>query len=351
MLNLKNRCLRAGLSALRASGGHKLLSPWTEGVGLIFMLHQVCPDRTEEFDPNRILRVTPEFLDSVITLVRGSGMDIVSLDEAHDRLEAGDHTKRFACFTLDDGYRDNKQYAYPIFKEREVPFTIYVPSSFPEGKGVLWWQTIQDIIAKEPVIDVMLDGVEEHFATETVQQKWDAYCRMYDSLRAKPSSEQIAFMRDFAPKYDFDLEAQCRSLIMNWDEIRELAKDPLATIGTHTMSHSALAKLSDDELRRDTEASIARLTEELGERPLHMAYPYGDATSAGPREFALMQELGFKTAVTTRKGLLFDEHRDHMTALPRVSLNGDFQAEAFISVYLSGVPFAVWNGFRHLNVG
>ena len=48
----------------------------------------------------------------------------------------------------------------------------------------------------------------------------------------------------------------------------------------------------------------------------------GDATSAGPREFRLAQEAGFATAVTTRPGVLFPEHHDCLTALPRITLNG-----------------------------
>ena len=75
----------------------------------------------------------------------------------------------------------------------------------------------------------------------------------------------------------------------------------------------------------------------------------GDATSAGPREFALAQTLGFATAVTTRPGVLFPEHREHLTALPRVSLNGHFQAMRFIDVFLSGAPFALSSGFRRVD--
>ena len=86
----------------------------------------------------------------------------------------------------------------------------------------------------------------------------------------------------------------------------------------------------------------------LDRRPLHFAYPYGDSRSASPREFRLARELGFATAVTTRKGLIFDAHEDHLTALPRLSLSGDYQKPRYVEVLLSGVPFLLFNGLRRV---
>jgi hypothetical protein len=53
--------------------------------------------------------------------------------------------------------------------------------------------------------------------------------------------------------------------------------------------------------------------------------------------------------VTTRKGMLFRAHKDHLTALPRVSLNGEFQDLSYTALYLTGVPFAIWNGFQQVD--
>ena len=74
--------------------------------------------------------------------------------------------------------------------------------------------------------------------------------------------------------------------------------------------------------------SRARIEAALQRPVVHLAYPYGDRIAAGPREFALARAAGFKTAVTTRPGMIFPESADHLTALPRVSLNGNYQDTA-----------------------
>ena len=58
---------------------------------------------------------------------------------------------------------------------------------------------------------------------------------------------------------------------------------------------------------------------------------------------------GFKTAVTTRPGMIFPESADHLTALPRVSLNGNYQDARILPVLTSGAATAMWNGFRRVD--
>ena len=98
-----------------------------------------------------------------------------------------------------------------------------------------------------------------------------------------------------------------------------------------------------------SEWPVERIEASLALRPEHLSYPVGDATSAGPREFRIAAELGFKTAVTTRPGVLFPEHGAHLTALPRISLNGEFQQSRYLRVLLSGAATAMWNGFRRVD--
>jgi len=114
MSQLRTTVIRAGLEALYRTGAHHLLRPIFAGVGAMFMLHHVRPGRDAEFQPNRHLEVEPSFLRKMLAHLRARDVDIITMDELHRRLDARDFSRRFACFTLDDGYRDNRDYALPV---------------------------------------------------------------------------------------------------------------------------------------------------------------------------------------------------------------------------------------------
>jgi len=342
--------LKGALSAMYYTGMHRMMAPLTQGVGMVFMLHHVRPEGAEDFEPNRILKITPDFLNTVINQVQEAGIDIVSLDELQWRMTEGDFDRPFATFTFDDGYRDNAEFAHPIFKKHNLPFSIYVPSDFPDGKGELWWLALEKVLRDTDQIRVNMGGHSQQFNCSTPAEKDRAFHNIYWWLRGQQEVDARRWVRELCRGIGFDPAVIGDELLMGWDEIRELNKDPLVTIGAHTKGHYALSKLTLSEARMEVEQSINRLEKELGERPQHFSYPYGCERTAGPRDFDLLKELGVKTAVTTRKGVLYSEHSNHLTALPRLSLNGDYQNSRYTSVLMTGAPFALMNGFRHLNV-
>jgi peptidoglycan/xylan/chitin deacetylase (PgdA/CDA1 family) len=150
-------------------------------------------------------------------------------------------------------------------------------------------------------------------------------------------------------RHGVDQSRGARELCMSWDELKEFANDPLVTIGAHTITHCNLARQSEATAAFEIATSRARIEDALQRPILHLAYPYGDRIAAGPREFAMAKSAGFKTAVTTRPGMIFPESAGHLTALQRVSLNGNYQDQRILPVLTSGAATAVWNGFRRID--
>lgn len=350
MSSLKRTVIRAGLETLYFSGAHVLMRPFVQGVGVILTLHHVRPGRPEAFQPNRLLEVNPHFFSGVIRRLRRSGIDIVSLDEMHRRLTERDFRKRFVCITFDDGYRDLMHWAYPVLRKHEVPFALYVPTSFPDRIGELWWLALERVIAGQNRIGMIIDGSERRFDCVTPGEKRELFDQLYWWLRERPTEAQLRdAVRDLCARYGVDIASFCEELCMSWDEIATLARDPLVTIGAHTVNHVILRKVTDREVRAEMEMGCAVIEAALGVRPRHFAYPVGDPTAAGQREYRIAAETGFKTAVTTNPGVLFRSHRKQLMALPRISLNGEYQRLRYVQVLMSGAATAVWNRFRPAN--
>lgn len=351
MSSLRYKLFRTALEALYFSGAYAVLRPLLGGVGAILMLHHVRPGRSDRFQPNRLLEVTPSYFDDVIRKVRKSRVDIVSLDEAHRRLTERDFSRRFVCITFDDGYRDTLHHAYPILKKHNAPFTVYVATSFADRVGELWWLALEAVVARNDLVGARIEGRDYWFEARTVQEKRAVFDHIYGCLRALKTEDALRqVVRDMASRHRVDVVSFCRDLCMDWQELAELARDPLVTIGAHTVNHPILAKITDNAVRAELENSRAVIEAATGTRPQHFAYPVGDRTAAGPREFQIAAELGYKTAVTTRPGMIFPEHAGHLLALPRLSLNGEFQHLRHAKVLLSGAATGLWNGFRKLNV-
>ena len=350
MKQFRNNVIRAGLGALYFTGAHALLRPILSGVGAIFMLHHVRPGRDAEFQPNRHLEIAPEFLRAMLSHLRSRGIEIVTMDEVHRRLTERDFSRRFASFTLDDGYRDNRDFAAPVMREFDAPFTVYVVSDFAEGSGRLWWIALERVIAGAGAVEAEIGGIATRLDTSTPAAKQAAFERLHGWLRALPGEHDI--WREVAAlcaRHGVDETAISRDLCLSWDELKSFAGDPLVTIGAHSVTHCNLARQTGATASDEMATSRARIENALQRPALHLAYPYGDRIAAGPREFALARSAGFKTAVTTRPGMVFPESAAHLTALPRVSLNGNYQDARILPVLTSGAATAMWNGFRRVD--
>lgn len=354
MAEIRTHLLRTGLDLLYASRIYRAFAPFWVGRGVIFMLHHIRPapvrSKGTGYHPNDILEITPEFLSDVISHVNKSGIEILSMESAVERLQQPGRQAPFAVFTIDDGYLDNFEYALPVFEKFKCPFTVFVTPKIIDGTCELWWQALEQIINAQDEITCRLEGQNLTFKTISQQDKQQAYQEIYWQLRYMDQPAQRVFIREFAEKYSLDLNDLCARQAMNWQQIRELNTHPLATIGAHSVNHYALGLLSETEALAELIESRNWIMEETGTKPDFFCYPYGDPKSAGVRDFELARRVGYKASVTTRKGLLYDGHADHLSALPRVSLNGDYQDLKYIDLYLSGAPFAMWNRFRKLNV-
>ena len=349
---MRHALIGAGFSLLGGTGLHRWAAPAFRGLGAILMMHRVRPFEPRAFEPNRLLEITPDFLDALLVRLRRLGYRLLSLDAASRELRAGGRSDvaPFAVMTFDDGYRDQMVHAVPVLARHQAPFTLYVTPGFAERRARLWWVELEEAVRNADTIDVEIGGTPLSLRAVTPDEKQAAFTQIYRRLRAGSEEELLHVIGQLAQAWGVDRRRVVDDLCMDWDDIETLASHPLATIGAHTITHPRLARLSEAEMRTEIGASRSELEDRLARPVCHLAYPVGDAGSAASREFRAASDFGFATAVTTRPGLIYPAHAAHMTALPRVSVNGHWQEPRQIEVLLSGAAFALWHRGRKLDV-
>jgi peptidoglycan/xylan/chitin deacetylase (PgdA/CDA1 family) len=336
--------IRAALEALALTRASAWLPTPANARGFVATLHHVAPGTASAFAPNALLSITPEFLDRFLGQFIAKGWRFVSVDEMTVGGDAGADGRRIAV-TLDDGYRDNFEHALPVFRRHRVPFTIFVCPGFCERSAELWWEALERIIAAADTVEG--PGNAASLPTRNPAEKAEAFRLWTLWLTTKADeTEQRRAIRALSERHGLDLAALARELVMDWSEVGEIAADPLCSLGAHTMTHPALARLAADTALREIGDSIEAIAAKTGKRPTSLAFPYGYPAAAGAREAGLAAQAGLLSSFTTQPGYIPATGSRH--GLPRVSINGLFQRLRYLDVLLSPGLWALRDRFRRI---
>src|SRR3954464_1890680 len=187
------------------------------GAGAILRFERVRPARSVAFQPRRAHEITPDFLDRAIRALKRWKLDIVGMDEVCQRAVGLKQPRRFVCLTFDGASRDLMVHGYPVLAKHGVPFTVYVPTAFPDGLGEAWWLALEAVIARNDRIALVMDGKEQRYEVTDVDEKVQLYDVLERWLRALPAQELSAAINDLCRRHLVDLAALSREAFMNWD--------------------------------------------------------------------------------------------------------------------------------------
>jgi peptidoglycan/xylan/chitin deacetylase (PgdA/CDA1 family) len=306
---------------------------------MIFTLHHVRPTRNHDFEPNGHLSITPEFLDEAIIAARRCGLHPVHLEDLPGLLADKSDSRKFMCFTLDDGYRDNAKYAAPVFRKHGVPCTIFITPGFVERTRTMWWETAEELTRAASSFAFDFGPGAENVRCASRLEKFVAFERLADFVEHTDEDEAVARIDLAAKAEGVDPRLIVDREIMTADELRSLVADPLVRLGAHTITHSNLARVSEQRLKQELGQSATLVASYCGRVPKTFAHPYGGKHAVGPREARAAAETGFTVAVTTQPGVLNSESLARPTALARVSLNGHYQKSRYVEALATGLPF------------
>lgn len=341
------KILTKNLSPLLSVSRIELLTkPLYSGKGQILMLHRVIPlCRKERINNHLSLEISPQQLENTIKYFIRKDYDFISFDMLTSWLKNNRKTnKKFVIFTFDDGYKDNLDFAYPVLKKYNTPFTIYITNSFPDKSAILWWYIIEDLILKNKKVYYSFSECQINFNCSNYRKKEMAFTNLRSLIERFHAKNMEQELNGFFSRFGYSINKYNCDLTLNWDEISQLSKDPLVTIGAHTLNHYNLNNLTDKQAFHEISESKNLIETKINYKVNHFSYPLG---RYGIREMEFVERSSYLTATTTNTANIFYNHIDHLLALPRISINA-LTTEKVLDLHVNGFFPAILNNFKRI---
>lgn len=283
----------------------------------ILMLHRVV----EDYDTSPIFtkanNVSKMYLKWFIERSISNNICFISLDDLIN-MKVGDIdiAKKYFVITIDDGYKDTYENAFPIFEEYSIPFTLYVSNSFPDKTALLWWYIIEDLIKDSD--SITFNNGQYCFGIDTFLKKERAFKYISRYILDKGANIES----EFCDIFDVNAKTidEYKEYCLDWCELNQMLAYENSTIGSHTFHHFGLRAESEDRILNDIRQSIFELEKRTKRNISHFAYPYGSIYSVGERERKIVKKMKFASAVSAIPELIDLKNINDSLYLPRIPL-------------------------------
>ena len=201
--------------------------------------------------------------------------------------------------TFDDGYADNWTEALPILEEAGVPATFFVTTGYVGGAREFWWDELDALVPAggplpaaftPPAPTPASAGAEPGaappaIATRTEAERTALRRRLQEALRRLPPAPRESLLDGLAAWSGRGRSLRPDHRPLTLEELGRLAARPLATIGSHGVSHASFTALDPASRRAELEMSKASLERWTGRAVAAFAYPFGERSDV-PRDGA-----------------------------------------------------------------
>jgi peptidoglycan/xylan/chitin deacetylase (PgdA/CDA1 family) len=233
----------------------------------------------------------------------------VSLSQAADGLTHGGRLPENAiAITVDDGYRDFYQVAYPVFREYGIPATVYLVSDFLDRALWLWVDQVRYGFLHGEARSFRMEIPGEaplSFELGTPETRRAAARAVTEAAKRIPNAERLRLLERLPEQLGVRLpeDAPAEYEALHWDEVREMAAAGI-DFGAHTRTHPILSRLAGDgELAGEIAGSKRQIEQQVGRTVEHFCYPNGSRKDVGREAVEAVRAAGFQTAVMTESGL------------------------------------------------
>lgn len=279
------------------------------------MLHRVSPINHHMLFSNEHMKVSPQYLEDFILDCKKKGYQFISIDDFYHHCMGTKSIQTPAIvMTMDDGYKDNLEYGFPIFEKHAVPVIIYLSGFYIGKKELPWWYELEQLLLDKNC----LRWAGKECLANTLPLKDQMFLEIRQSVLENDHGDKGPILHALYRDNGF-LPAE-ELLFLDWDEVMFLSKSPLVTLGNHGWKHLNLCRCNESAIQQEfllVESAVNKYLK--GKRLLHYCYPYGCHSNEVLR---ILRSIGACTAVTTEKGVVSQTKEQHkLLTLPRFMLN------------------------------
>lgn len=219
---------------------------------------------------------------------------------------------RTAVITIDDGYADVFQIAFPLLKKFNTLATVFAVTDFLDRKIWLWTDKMRYLALNSPKKRVE-NQQSEVFELNGTNSRLETAGKFNAWLKKLPDSEKDLRLKELEKEFGVELpELPSENFApFSWDEARRMDAGGVA-IESHTVTHPILTSIDAEQLNAELTVSRQRLESELNREIRLFCYPNGNC---GEREELAAQTAGYVSAVSTEFG--FNETNANLFALKR----------------------------------
>lgn len=296
--------------------GRAVFRPLVRDRVAVFMLHRFSePDLGIQGDDPKVLRRALETL-------RAHRVPLLSLETVVQRARTGEGGGGVA-FTVDDGYSDFHHAGAPLFRELDVPVTVFLSTGFIDGRYWFWWDKLAyacDLTGRETI---SISDLDLRLRFSSIADREGAAGHLAERIKALPQGLRNEMINQALDALEVDIPTSPPPNFspMTWDQIRSASSQGV-DFGPHTINHPSLATLGPAESQREISGSFRRLQEEL-DAPLPVfCFPYGLEQDVSHGAASLVQAAGLHGALTAIPGYVSSDvqTRSDPFLLPRFAM-------------------------------
>lgn len=310
------------LKAMESEWFARALGQSGHGGCAVLYMHRFAQDSQE---PGRL---DPRALRGVLAGLRKAGVEMLGLEDALGFAAGSERQTRHLAvsFTVDDGYADFEEVAWPIFKEFDCPVSLFAVPGAIVGDTWFWWDKLDWIMRNSSTSSIHLRVGGEHFSStwSGELERYRTFEKACQWLKRWSSRSLTEAIGGYSLSHGIVVPSKApeQFRVLGWTDLQRMEREGLR-VGAHTMTHPVLSRCDDTQVRWEIMESVRLMRECMAEPLPVFCYPNGQPADHGAREWRVVEEAGIPFAMTTSGGLLRPSLRsDHDASwryqLPRI---------------------------------